>query len=485
VVGIWGNGVDEPAAGDDGKTLTYNDGNDDFDWTAVPSVGGLTLEYQFDTTTAKADPGAGKLRFNHGTPASVTELYIDDLAYGSGLDLGPVLDDLAVGDRIYIQQCDTQTKSALFSVSSVATDEAGYWSIVVTVDASGTLPDDGAACVLLVITKGGGGGATTFVGLTDTPAAYAGQAGKYTKVNAGATALEFGTPGGGGATTFVGLTDTPAAYAGQAGKYTKVNAGATALEFGTPGGGGSKAWPYDVPGAAWAQANLFFYNGTAYYYPFSPFACYGAADADGPTAGAWDNTRPGNRVYDTTPTANVFAGLYVYGGTNSSPRWGYRHYCCYVVNFPNSTDLSYWAGLASAFPNHATNAWPWATSTTQKLMCGFYWRGGTDTNWHGVCSDYSATPDDYTRLDLGIAPSAGWHVLEVEMFDDAGTRTAQFWIDGVSGGTITTKVPSQLAATKMYNQVALIPQVSTTPTTEFWISRLQWMSGEALTYRDS
>lgn len=34
--------------------------------------------------------------------------------------------------------------------------------------------------------------------------------------------------------TFVGLTDTPANYAGQAGKYIKVNAGETVLEFGTP-----------------------------------------------------------------------------------------------------------------------------------------------------------------------------------------------------------------------------------------------------------
>ena len=42
-------------------------------------------------------------------------------------------------------------------------------------------------------TGGGGGGSTTFVGLTDTPANFTSQAGKYLKVNAGATALEFVT----------------------------------------------------------------------------------------------------------------------------------------------------------------------------------------------------------------------------------------------------------------------------------------------------
>ena len=42
-------------------------------------------------------------------------------------------------------------------------------------------------------TGGGGGGSTTFVGLTDTPANFTSQAGKYLKVNAGATALEYVT----------------------------------------------------------------------------------------------------------------------------------------------------------------------------------------------------------------------------------------------------------------------------------------------------
>lgn len=48
------------------------------------------------------------------------------------------------------------------------------------------------------IVTGGGGGATTFLGLTDTPDTYSGQAGKVVQVNAGGTALEFGTAGGGG-----------------------------------------------------------------------------------------------------------------------------------------------------------------------------------------------------------------------------------------------------------------------------------------------
>jgi len=62
--------------------------------------------------------------------------------------------------------------------------------------------------------------ALKFTDLADTPANYTGQAGKYVKVNAGETDLEFGTPAGGG--TYLELTDTPAAY--DNGKYAKSTA---------------------------------------------------------------------------------------------------------------------------------------------------------------------------------------------------------------------------------------------------------------------
>ena len=43
----------------------------------------------------------------------------------------------------------------------------------------------------------------------------------------------------GGTTTFTGLTDTPSSYTSEAGKYVRVNSGASALEFVTLPGGGS------------------------------------------------------------------------------------------------------------------------------------------------------------------------------------------------------------------------------------------------------
>lgn len=47
------------------------------------------------------------------------------------------------------------------------------------------------------------------------------------------------TPSGGGASTFTGLTDTPASYSGEGGKVVKVNVGETGLEFADEAGGDS------------------------------------------------------------------------------------------------------------------------------------------------------------------------------------------------------------------------------------------------------
>jgi len=64
--------------------------------------------------------------------------------------------------------------------------------------------DDSTAALRTDLAGGGGSGATEFTGLTDTPASYSGEGGKYVAVNSGATALEFVTaPSGGAADTLV------------------------------------------------------------------------------------------------------------------------------------------------------------------------------------------------------------------------------------------------------------------------------------------
>lgn len=72
--------------------------------------------------------------------------------------------------------------------------------------------------------------ATTFLGLTDTPSTYTGQANKVVSVKGDQTGLEFTTPN----TSFLGLTDVPDSYTGQANKLVTVKSDVSGVEFTTP-----------------------------------------------------------------------------------------------------------------------------------------------------------------------------------------------------------------------------------------------------------
>ena len=72
---------------------------------AVPTGAVLQLRRAFVAdmaSTADADPGGGKLRWNHATPASATILYIDDADVGA-VDISATWATLAVGGFVYVQ----------------------------------------------------------------------------------------------------------------------------------------------------------------------------------------------------------------------------------------------------------------------------------------------------------------------------------------------------------------------------------------------
>jgi hypothetical protein len=136
----------------DGATGTGKKATLDTLLSAMPQ----SLKYTFSTTTTDADPGTATMRFDNATPASVTKIYIDDESSIAGLDLGTVYDDLA-SHRVLIVQANDSTKFLLGEVTADA-DNTGYWTLTVTTDDSGTLPDDAASVVMIVLPGPGSGG---------------------------------------------------------------------------------------------------------------------------------------------------------------------------------------------------------------------------------------------------------------------------------------------------------------------------------------
>jgi hypothetical protein len=114
--------------------------------------------YSFDSSTTMADPGSGDLRINNAAWASVTQMALSDLTSG-GTDITQVLNTLAVGDNLYIQDQENAANYARYSVTSALTDNTSWHQVPLTfVSAAGAAPAHGAA-LLVRFNAGGAGGA--------------------------------------------------------------------------------------------------------------------------------------------------------------------------------------------------------------------------------------------------------------------------------------------------------------------------------------
>lgn len=98
------------------------------------------------SATSDADPGAGKLRWNHATPASATVLYIDD-ADATAADISAAWAALTVGGYVYVQAATDPADATAranwqkWSVTSV-TAASGYAKIgVALVSSAGAFAD--------------------------------------------------------------------------------------------------------------------------------------------------------------------------------------------------------------------------------------------------------------------------------------------------------------------------------------------------------
>jgi hypothetical protein len=99
------------------------------------SDAGLALTWS--SSTSDADPGAGKLAFNHGTVSSCTILYIDDVD-DNGATISTFVqswDDVSNSTArgiVLITKEGTSSTYALFKVSGAVTNASGYTKVPVT-----------------------------------------------------------------------------------------------------------------------------------------------------------------------------------------------------------------------------------------------------------------------------------------------------------------------------------------------------------------
>ena len=114
--------------------------------SASSSLAGTGFQYGFDTDTTATDPGAGDVKFNNATLASVTEVYISETTDQSQ-SIGEVFatwddSDSTVKGVINIFKQSDQTNFIVFNLTSV-TDNGDWQTFAVThVDSGGSFSAD-------------------------------------------------------------------------------------------------------------------------------------------------------------------------------------------------------------------------------------------------------------------------------------------------------------------------------------------------------
>jgi hypothetical protein len=132
---------------------------------AVPAIG-----FNFDTTTTDADPGAGDVRFNNATPASVTAIYFDN-ADRDGNTVTTWLDSFddsttTAKGTLTFTPAATPSAKLIYAVSGSVVDGTGYRKVTVTHVAGTTLPTAAAHLAVAFSRTGdkGADGSGTFPG---------------------------------------------------------------------------------------------------------------------------------------------------------------------------------------------------------------------------------------------------------------------------------------------------------------------------------
>jgi hypothetical protein len=199
-------------------------------------------------STTASDPGAGRLRFNNATQASATEIYLDN-STDDGVSLATYLAALGVSGWVHIVKTADPETWHTFTYTNLV-DSAGYRTITVASQAKGADFADIDAVVVLFQSRSNDSDDVTYTPTTladwdgsadpgDVEQALDQLAERVTDVEgaSGNVATDAIWDAAGDLVQGTGANTAARLALGTALQVLRVNAGATAVEWGTPTGG--------------------------------------------------------------------------------------------------------------------------------------------------------------------------------------------------------------------------------------------------------
>jgi hypothetical protein len=134
-------------------------------WVEIGTGSGLLSGVWRFSTSTTPPPASGRFQFDAGSFGATTEIDIHDFTR-PGVDASNFLSILDSGDRIYIQDETVSGDFVVFDVTGPSVDNTTYWTIPVTSVFEGTFLSNNRDC-LVIIQFGGGAGGISHFDLTD------------------------------------------------------------------------------------------------------------------------------------------------------------------------------------------------------------------------------------------------------------------------------------------------------------------------------
>ena len=129
------------------------------------SSGGQTenFNWKFSTNTTAVDPGTGKFRLNNSNPLLATQMYVNSICDGTGLDIDTIFSAINGTFSIYVQDTSDATKFIQFTTVGPYTNNGGWWTIPITSPqvGSGGLFANNKKCVFYITNKNGSTGGSS------------------------------------------------------------------------------------------------------------------------------------------------------------------------------------------------------------------------------------------------------------------------------------------------------------------------------------
>lgn len=290
---------------------------------ATPAIG-----YTFSTTTTDSDPGAGVVRFNNPTPASVTAIYFDN-ADADGNTATAWLDSFddstnTAKGKLTFTDVTAPAVKMVFPVTGSVVDGTGYRKVTVTAPTLGATLFTNARRLAVVFSPAGdkgADGAGTITGLTNHGVTIASAASAITaSVVLGANEFLVGAAGADPQAKTVAqvaaLLSAPqvTVYTTGSGTYTTPS-GAKHLIVEAVGGGGGGGASGSTPGTATAGGNTTFGTALLTANGGSAGTTTNTEAAGGTATGGDINITGGNGAASYSPNViGAVGGTSVYGG---------------------------------------------------------------------------------------------------------------------------------------------------------------------------